>query len=167
MLRFRIRGAIWSLQFSTEVAAQLASFAQRGWRSREAVGQLYSSDLTAEPIRVDRVTRLTPSWAGYSGVKLNIASVNHERHEMHKQGFHCLGFWHSHPESRPKPSHEDVQMAAAHARASKREFEGLVFAIVGTDPFPLGLGIWVHDGDAMWRAEHEVREVSHEMLKQK
>lgn len=84
-----------------------------------------------------------------------MASVVRERQAMYAQGFHCLGFWHSHPEPRPKPSCEDSQMAKDHAIAGKSDFEGLVFAIVGTDPFPSGLGVWVHDGEVMWSADHE------------
>ena len=85
-----------------------------------------------------------------------MASVNCERQEMYAAGFHCLGFWHSHPESRPAPSGDDIKMAKDHAKAGKKDFEGLVFAIVGTDPFPYGLGVWVHDGEILWRAEAEV-----------
>lgn len=106
-------------------------------------------------MREDRVTRLTPKWAGYSGVKLDLASVKRERLQMYRQGLHCLGFWHSHPEPRPAPSHDDLVMAAEHARAGKEEFEGLVFMIVGTDPFPAGLGVWVHDGHTFWCMEYE------------
>lgn len=149
---------MWSLDFPPEVISELASHAQRGWRSREVVGQLYATDLTGESIQVARVTKVKPLWAAYSGVRLNMASVVRERQVMYAQGFHCLGFWHSHPESRPMPSSEDIQMAKDHAIAGKSEFEGLVFAIVGTDPFPSGLGVWVHDGEAIWRADY-VREL--------
>lgn len=155
ILRYRIRGATWSLELPPIVADQLASYAQKGRSSREAVGQLYSRNFSAEPISVDCVTRLTPKWAGYSGVKLDIAAVKRERLQMHGQGLHCLGFWHSHPEPHPRPSHDDLVMAAEHARAGKDDFEGLVFMIVGTDPFPAGLGVWVHDGEKMWRAHFE------------
>jgi len=93
-----------------------------------------------------------------------MVAVNRERQEMYAEGFHCLGFWHSHPESRPTPSHDDIKMAKEHAKAGKNDFEGLVFAIVGTDPFPSGLGVWVHDGDTLWRAEPEIQGASLVML---
>jgi hypothetical protein len=50
-------------------------------------------------------------------------------------------------------------MAREHAQAGKNDFEGLVFAIVGTDAFPPGLGVWVHDGVTLWRAEPEAQDV--------
>ncbi len=155
LLKYRIKGAAWSLEFSAEVVAALALTVQRGRHSRESVGQLYTADTTSNPIRVDRMSRLTPQWAGYSGVRLNMVAVKRERAEMYAKGLHCLGFWHTHPEPRPTPSHADITLAKEHAEASKGDFEGLVFAIVGTDPFPLGFSIWVHDGETMWRAEPE------------
>lgn len=155
-MRFRIRGAAWSLEFSAEVIAGLVSFAQHGRNSLESVGQLYTADATSDPIRVDRMSRITPAWAGYSGVRLNMAAVKRERAEMYEKGLHCLGFWHTHPELRPAPSHDDIRLAKEHAEAGKSDFEGLVFAIVGTDSFPVGLGVWVHDGTNMWRAESEI-----------
>ncbi|WP_369523440.1 Mov34/MPN/PAD-1 family protein [Pseudomonas yamanorum] len=102
------------------------------------------------------MSRITPAWAGYSGVRLNMAAVKRERAEMYEKGLHCLGFWHTHPELRPAPSHDDIRLAKEHAEAGKSDFEGLVFAIVGTDSFPVGLGVWVHDGTNMWRAESEI-----------
>ena len=46
-------------------------------------------------------------------------------------------------------------MAADHANASKSQFTGLVFLIVGKAPFPQGLGVWLHDGHKALRAELE------------
>lgn len=155
-LSYRIAGAAWGLTLSTEVVTRLSSAAQRGRATREAVGQLYCADLTAEILHVDHISTLKPRWSGYSGVKLDINQVRKERQRMYQQGFHCLGFWHSHPEPRPEPSPEDLLMAAEHARAGKNEFQGLLFIIVGTDPFPAGLGVWVHDGESVWKMKSEL-----------
>lgn len=99
------------------------------------------------------MTRLPPKWAGYAGVSLNLSAVQRERTKLFEQGLHCVGFWHSHPEPSPKPSAVDLRMAADHAQASKEDFTGLVFVIVGTAPPPTGLGVWVHDGHTAWQAE--------------
>ncbi|MNC46121.1 hypothetical protein D3C81_1859450 [compost metagenome] len=45
-------------------------------------------------------------------------------------------------------------MAAEQAAASGDDFTGLIFVIIGNSPFPKGLGVWVHDGAKLWRAEH-------------
>jgi hypothetical protein len=149
---YRIPGAAWSLEIPAEAVTRLMSYAQRRWWPKESVGQLYSAELATGVVRVDAVTKLHSNWSSYTGVRLNISAVNEERAKFFKQGLHCLGFWHSHPERVPEPSPKDIAMAADHARAGKEVFAGIVFIIVGTAPPPVGLGVWVHDGTALWRA---------------
>lgn len=149
---YRIPGAVWSLELSEETVTQLMANAQRHWWSKESVGQLYSAELTTDAVYVDAVTKLRSSWSSHTSVRLDISAVNIERTKLFKQGLHCLGFWHSHPEPIPEPSIDDIEMAADHARAGKEIFAGIVFIIVGTAPLPNGLGVWVHDGTNLLRA---------------
>lgn len=152
VLKFQIPGAQWSIEFPLEIIARLSGFAQKGWRSKEAAGQLYSSDLIGRVLRVERVTKLPAKWASYSGVRLDLNAVARDRERQFAEGFHCLGFWHSHPEPCPEPSPADLVMAADHARAGKQDFQGLIFIIVGNAAPPDGFGVWVHDGEKAWRA---------------
>lgn len=151
-LIYRIPGAAWSLTLPTEAVMRLTSYAQRRWWSKESVGQLYSADLTGGVVQVDGVTKLRSNSSSHTGVWLDIPAANDERVKFFNQGLHCLGFWHSHPQKVPEPSQDDIAMAADHARASKEVFSGIVFIIVGTEPPPDGLGVWVHDGTTLWRA---------------
>jgi hypothetical protein len=151
-LVYRIPGATWCLELSPGIAAQLAEQAQRHWWAKESVGQLYTRDMTGDVLRVDVVTKLRAQWASHTGVQLDVALVNKERAQLFKKGLHCLGFWHSHPESVPSPSSEDIAMAANHAMASLNVFAGILFVIVGTAVAPSGLGVWVHDGTEMLQA---------------
>lgn len=140
-----------------KAVATLIRHTQRHWWTNESVGQLYATDMTGDRIVVDAVTKLRSRWASYTGVRLDVPLVNEERAGYFKQGLHCLGFWHSHPEQVPKPSGDDIAMAADHARAGIAVFAGIVFVIVGTAAPPLGLGVWVHDGTTLWQAHSEPR----------
>ncbi|MFI8375523.1 Mov34/MPN/PAD-1 family protein [Pseudomonas helleri] len=152
-LRYQIPGASWCLEFPESVVLQLAAYAQWGSRSLEGVGQLYTRDLTASSVTVDCVTKVAPAWAKYTAVRLDMKAVKQERAAMFKKGLHCIGFWHSHPESRPHVSPTDLIMAEEQARAGKSDYQGLVFMIIGNVPPPNGFGVWVHDGDKLWRAD--------------
>lgn len=152
-LIFRVPGAAWTLGFSIGVVKQLGSHAQRKWWSKESVGQLYSADVRTTAIEVQAVSKLPAVWSSFAGVGLDVKAVREERAKFFKEGLHCLGFWHSHPEPVPRPSPDDLEMAADHARAGNAVYTGLVFVIVGTAPPPHGLGVWVHDGTRLWAAE--------------
>lgn len=155
-LRFRVPGAIWSLEIPREGLAMLRRHVQRGWWKQEVVGQLYARDLTTEVVVVERITKLPAKWAAFTGVGFDVRDAETERIRLFNEGLHCLGFWHTHPESIPSPSGTDLRMAADHATASSGVFSSLLFLIVGTAPFPQGLGVWVHDGHQKWQAQVEV-----------
>lgn len=151
-LIYRIPGASWVLEFPVEAIEKLQSHAQSRWWSKETAGQLFSLAPGQSSVHVDAVTKLPPKAASRTGLRLDIPGVVSERELLFKQGLHCLGFWHTHPEPTPSPSPDDIALAAEHARAGQSAFAGLVFVIVGTSPAPNGLGVWVHDGKALWRA---------------
>jgi len=153
--RFRFPGAIWSLEIPEDVLATFKRHVQHGWMKREVVGQLYARDLTAEVVVVEVITKLPAKWSAISGVSFDVRVAEAERKLLFEQGLHCLGFWHTHPETIPQPSETDLQMAAEHANASKRIFTGLLFLIVGKAAFPKGLGVWLHDGQQAWQATPE------------
>lgn len=163
-LRFRLPGAAWSLEIPPSGLAVLKKHVQNGWLKREVIGQLYARDLTAEVVVVELVTKLPAQWSAYSGVGYNLRDAEAERQRLFDEGLHCLGFWHTHPESTPHPSGTDLQMAADHANASKGLFTGLLFLIVGKASFPQGLGVWLHDGQKAWRAEPESIETKVELM---
>lgn len=149
-LTYQIPEAAWSIAFLEPALVEFSNNVQRGRWSKESVGQLYTRDLTSDVIAVEAVTKLPIRWANFSGVRFDPAKAAAERLELFAKGFHFVGFWHSHPEAVPQPSDEDLRMAADHASAAKPVLSGLIFVVVGTQPPPEGVGVWVHDGISAW-----------------
>jgi proteasome lid subunit RPN8/RPN11 len=143
---YRLPQAAWQLSFTPEALKVLRKHAQVGRFSRESVGQLYSKDLAAKTVVVSMATCLTPTLARWARVRFDVAQAMRERERLFDQGWHCLGFWHTHPEPAPSPSSEDRAMARDHARAALSVTNGMIFAIVGTLPLPAGLRVWCDNG---------------------
>ena len=155
-LVYRIPGASWALEFPAKHLQALEFHAQRGRLSNEAAGQLYSAAPQSEVVRVDAVTKLPARVATRTGLRLDMPAISKEREACFGQGLHCLGFWHTHPQLIPSPSTDDVTLASDHAKAGRAALAGLVFVIVGTAAAPDGIGVWVHDGTVLWRAQLEL-----------
>jgi len=151
----RIEGADWTLTFKAAALRQIGAYAQTQRTSKESVGQLYSRDLTVGTIIIEHATVLPRTRAGYASVQFTPEVAAKERAELFKEGLHCVGLWHSHPEVLPRPSTTDALLAAEHASAAASHLNGLLFAILGTRPMPGGLSVWAHDGVQFWPARWE------------
>lgn len=151
----RLEGADWTLTFKAATLRQIGAHAQMQRASVESVGQLYCRDLTAGTIVIEHATVLPRSRAGYASVQLIPEVAAKERVELFKDGLHCVGIWHSHPEAYPRPSQTDSILAADHAIAASTHLNGLLFAILGTRQVPDGLSVWAHDGVQFWPARWE------------
>lgn len=143
---FELPEANWKLEFAADAIRVMLSHAQAGVKSRESVGQLYTRDLTTQTVLVECATRLSPRLASWSRVQFDPKKAFDERQQLFKQGLHCIGLWHTHPESRPNPSREDRQLARNYAKAASQQVRGVVFVIVGTQPQPDGFRVWLDDG---------------------
>lgn len=155
----RVAGASWALTFPSEVLQLIGSYTQRTRFSRESVGQLYCRDLTTTNIVVGHATALPRTRAFFSGVQFNPTVAMEERASFFQLGWHCIGLWHSHPESHPQPSATDTALAKDHAKAAATHLNGLVFAILGTRPLPGGFSVWLHDGDRFLKAEWDLQPI--------
>lgn len=146
---YRLPHARWSLLFSEAALQVLQDNVQGRIWSRESVGQLYSRDLTRQEVVVDVATRLTPTFSAWSRVRFNPEDALAEREKLFKQDLHCVGLWHTHPESIPSPSGEDRELARDYAMAASSQLSGVIFVIVGTAAAPSGLGVWVDDTNSL------------------
>jgi proteasome lid subunit RPN8/RPN11 len=146
---FQLPGATWSMHFTKEVIEFLGIHAQLDSRAPESVGQLYSRDLTASVIVIERATKLRAKSASRVKVKFDPKEAYAERKVLFESGLHCVGLWHTHPEPTPSPSGDDRRLARDYALSAKSDVSGIVFAIIGNRPLPDGLQVWVDDGNVL------------------
>lgn len=146
LISYRLPGATWTLGFCPDALSIIRDHVQHSRWSKESVGQLYTHDLTGNLIIVEEATILTSILATWARVRFDIKKARKERQTMFERGMHCIGLWHSHPEPYPEPSAIDRDLARNHAMAAQPQLAGIIFAIVGTEPLPNGLKIWIDDG---------------------
>src|ERR1700722_18334899 len=152
-MRFALPGAAWEIVVADDTLRTFNSRVQKGNVSSESVGQLYSPSLSSSKVVVQTATVLQPKFAQRTRVVIDRPAAEAERRQMFKQGMHCAGVWHTHPELFPHPSSDDFRLAEDYAgAASSAGLVGVVFVIVGVASFPEGLFVGVHDGNEMHRA---------------
>ncbi|MFM0551905.1 Mov34/MPN/PAD-1 family protein [Paraburkholderia sediminicola] len=153
MMRFAIPGAEWELRLNDDVLETFRSRAQVRRQSAETVGQLYAPLLSAREVEIQTATVLQPKSANRTRVVIEKSLAERERTAMFEKGMHCAGVWHTHPEPYPSPSSDDRQLAEDYAQAAATAgLAGVVFVIVGTETFPAGIFVGIHDGQVMHRA---------------
>lgn len=148
-ISYHLSGESWRLQFTPDVISILSADAQVSPDAPESVGQLYSRDLTRPILLVERATKLPTSMASRTKVKFDPKQAFEERKQLFKDGLHCVGIWHTHPEPYASPSGEDKVLARDYAQSARVQVPGIVFAIVGTVPYPHGLRVWFDDGNSL------------------
>ena len=153
-MRFQLEGASWALEFTPEASTLMCTNAQTKISSCEAVGQLYTRDLTSSSVVVEYATLLKPRRASRGRVQFDPKTAYTERAELFKRGLHCIGIWHTHPEPHPTPSGEDRRLARDYAIAAGPTLSGIVFVIVGTLPLPNAFRVWVDNGNELWVARY-------------
>lgn len=135
------------LVLGSGVLAHVISHRQmRRWR-KEAGGQLFARfepgravvERVTGPRRTDRRTRTT--------YLPDRAAEQREIREMHAEGFHYVGDWHTHPERFPQPSALDRMTMVEMFEGSVTQAEGFLLLIVGTGDPPAGLHVaWANRG---------------------
>jgi proteasome lid subunit RPN8/RPN11 len=148
-MRFQLAGASWTLEFMAQAISVMCANAQTKATSCEAVGQLYTRDLTGSAVLVEHASILKPRRASRGRVQFDPKVAYAERIELFKRGLHCVGLWHTHPEFHPSPSGEDRRLARGYAIAAKPALTGIVFVIVGTQPMPNAIRVWVDTGEEL------------------
>lgn len=134
------------MEFGTRATSVMSAKAQTSRDSHESVGQLYARDLTGTSLLIEHASLLKPRRASRGRVQFDPKAAFAERVALFKDGLHCIGLWHTHPEPNPTPSMEDKVLARDYANAAKPDLSGIVFVIVGTLPPPNALKVWIDSG---------------------
>jgi len=153
LLRYKFPNANWAIIIPPEIQDQLAAHAQHYAHAPEAAGQLFARSLITQTVIIEKVTLLQPIRSTRNRFRFNLAEAFEERAALFNAGMNFIGLWHTHPESFPSPSSEDLIFARDHATAASKQLAGILFLIVGTAPFPHGLLVGAHDSNRFWTAE--------------
>jgi proteasome lid subunit RPN8/RPN11 len=148
-MEFALPLSAWRLRFEPEALQVIRSKIQSKQTDVEAVGQIYSSDITGDVVSISIATVLKAVKTRRTGVTIDKTQAGEERKKLFAQGLHCVGIWHSHPEAVPEPSIPDTDLAKDYAKAAAEQVTGVIFVIIGTAEFPDGLGVWMHDGQKL------------------
>ena len=157
-LRYPIGASGQTIHLTPEVLAHFHRHRQVSRWQAEAGGQMFARldgveivvELVTGPKASDRRSRTSHA------SRRSFAQA--EADAMHRLGLHYVGDWHSHPERRPNPSWRDRMTMASRGRRSRHWLNGFVFIIVGTEAFPAGLAVIVHDGTRGHRLAADQRE---------
>ncbi len=133
-----------TVRLSPEVLKVFDAHRQTGWFSREAGGQLFA-DIQGEVWHV--VAATGPRSADRRGRFHFWPDRNAEQREIDEHfsaGLEYVGDWHTHPESVPTPSQNDIYSIMNVLRESTLYTSGLLLCIVGLAPFPEGVHVSFH-----------------------
>lgn len=150
MLEFHNQTRSRSLKISDGVLEHLMKNKQKGLFATETGGQLFA-EFSKEAItivhasgpRIQDKRRTRFSFAPSRQVETK------EIDAFFKRGLHFVGDWHTHPESRPIPSQLDLESMAKCYLESIHNLDAFVMIIVGTDEFPHGLWIGLHNANGI------------------
>ena len=150
MIRYWIGHSGQVLTFSAAAVAKFSYHRQTRWYHREAGGQLFARfsgnevvvEVATGPRWRDRRTRHT--------YEPHRPSEQREIDRHHRYGLHFVGDWHTHAEKMPRPSALDLEsMAESFARSTHR-LNAFVMVIVGTEPPPDGMSVFVCNANAAY-----------------
>jgi len=131
--------------FAKEVLALFEQHRQLTSKDLEAGGQLFARLSNGEVV-ISKATGLRDG--DKRGRYLFWPNRLQERNEiknLHKEGFHFVGDWHTHPEPEPKPSNTDLINILDCYSKSKHGLRYFIMVIVGSAHFPDGLHVSVHN----------------------
>jgi integrative and conjugative element protein (TIGR02256 family) len=156
MLLYPVGASNQHLLIDDQVLQRFKKYQQKHWYQKEAGGQLFarvegSNVIVAEatgPRRTDKRTRF--------GYLPDRAIERDEITQRHASSLHYVGDWHTHPQRRPLPSSLDLQSIAECVMKSRHHLNAFVLIVVGTEKFPNGLSVLVHDGQGSLTLSPEV-----------
>ena len=150
-LVFEIGQSKQRLVIDVSVLNHFAEHQQHDDQSLEAGGQLFAS-LTEEQVKISTVTgpRVADRRSRYSYLPSR-REEQKEIYEMHRNGLHFVGDWHTHAEPIPKPSTSDIRTINEAVAKSRHHLRGFIMVIVGSGSFPDELHVSLNTADSHLR----------------
>lgn len=137
------------LQFSDGVLDHFRRHRQLEPNAREAGGQLFAR-FDGILTQIQRATgpHVADCRSRFEYIP-NRSTEHREIRQFFKQGLHFVGDWHTHPESIPTPSLQDLESIHKVFSKSHHELVGFVLVIVGTARWPDGLFVSVYGNNGL------------------
>jgi integrative and conjugative element protein (TIGR02256 family) len=140
-LVFEIGQSRQRLIIAPSVLSHLARHQQHNDDSLEAGGQLFAR-FSDQQVTICSVTG--PRSADRRSRYLYLPDRREEQREideMHRNGLHFVGDWHTHPEPVPTPSASDIRTIKEAVAKSRHHLHGFIMIVVGSGNFPEGLHV--------------------------
>lgn len=138
---------LMSVSICADVVDHLRQHRQLGNEALEAGGQLFAT-VNKTAWRIAKATGPRKSdWRTRFGFRPDRNAERKEIREFFKNGLHYVGDWHTHPESRPVASGEDLRSMNDLVARSQYELPGFLMIIVGTNSDESGLWLSLHTGN--------------------
>ncbi|XLZ69751.1 Mov34/MPN/PAD-1 family protein [Massilia sp. SR12] len=132
------------LVFTEMVLEHMYRYAQIGWFSREAGGQLFCAAPHLPDTLIDVVTGPnSKDKRRRCAFVPDVSQANFDRHQQFANGRHAVGLWHTHPERFPTPSHQDLKTAAEYLAAFGSNMDGFLLVVLGNYGSPPELAVWL------------------------
>lgn len=145
MIVFPIAASGQRLVLTSAVLEHFEKFQQLRWWQSEAGGQLFAR-LSLPDIIIEEASGPRPSdCRSRCSYRPNREAEQREITSKHARGLHFVGDWHTHPMIAPCPSIRDIESMRELVRRSQHSLNGFALIIVGTNQFPEGLSVTLHE----------------------
>lgn len=140
-LTYEIGESAQRLVISPTVLNHFLAHQQLDRYSLEAGGQLFAQ-FSEDKVTICKATG--PRAADLRSRCSYLPSRQEEQKEidkMHRQGFHFVGDWHTHPEPAPIPSRFDKETIKDAVAKSRHHLNGFIMVVIGNGSFPGSLHV--------------------------
>jgi integrative and conjugative element protein (TIGR02256 family) len=147
------RHSLGIVQFEDHVLDVFQESRQLNPWSRESGGQLFCR-FSGEKLLIEHATKpgdgdKRSRYSFWPNRKKEQGDIN----SQFEQNLHYIGDWHTHPESMPKPSGDDIRKMQAIYRKSIHSLSCMILVVVGKEKIPEGLWVGIIDHEDVFEAE--------------
>lgn len=142
-----------TVRLKSAALAEMLRYRQNRKADTEAGGQIFAR-FSGSFVEIERVTGPHPEdKRSRFFFRPSRKRERQEIQELHNQGLHFVGDWHTHPQPQPNPSGEDLDSIKDIFAKSRHELKFFFMIILGTDDPPCGIWFSIHDQTSWHRME--------------